>query len=35
MEEVEMSGMVPGEQLAMMAYRNVEELLKIRVQYEG
>jgi len=35
MEEIEMSGMVPGEQLAMMAYRNAEEPLKIRVQYEG
>jgi hypothetical protein len=35
MEEVEMSGMVTGEQFAMMAYRNAEELLKIRVQHEG
>lgn len=35
MEEIEMSGMVTGEQLAMMAYRNAEESLKIRVQYEG
>jgi predicted TIM-barrel fold metal-dependent hydrolase len=34
-EEIEMSGMVTGEQLAMMAYRNAVELLKIRVQYEG
>jgi hypothetical protein len=30
--EVEKSGMVTDEQLAMIAYQNAEELLKIRVQ---